>query len=114
MVEITDPTVNNEPGPLRSWALDIDGRDGRILNWNGTDTTATVTVFGRLGGVMVEIGADSDATVVKVPVRVDVRTHRITLNLTRDHAPTASGSFDWELHRVVDGETTPVCGGITS
>jgi hypothetical protein len=113
VVEVTDPTITNENGPARSWALDIDGRDGRLLNVNGTDVTATVTVFGRLSSVMVEVGADSDAAVVEAPVRVDARTHRITLNLSPAHVPTASGSFDWEVHRVIDDETAPLCGGVT-
>lgn len=75
VVEITDPAITNENGPARSWAVDIDGRHGRLLNVNGTDATATVTVFGRLSGVMAEVGADSDAAVVEAPVRVDSRTH---------------------------------------
>jgi hypothetical protein len=114
VVEITDQAITNEQEPPRSWTVDIDGREGRLLNVNGTDVTATVTVFEQLSGVMVQVGADSEGELVEAPVRVDARTHRITLNLSPAHVPTASGSFDWEVHRVIDDEPTSVCGGTTN
>lgn len=79
---------------------------------NGIDTTATVRVGDQMREVTVAVGEGDDPEVVDVPVRVDARAHRITLNLAREHFPTTEGALDWAVSRVVGEEATPICSAI--